>query len=432
MKTRLLALLALCCSLHGHGQNWRATNLCSVPYLPVVMEADNDHMYGTLFNSVTATLEKLNTDHTSWDTITTSAEITVPRFMKIVGPRLYISTVNSGVYSMMYYTTDGGSTYITDTAGLPHYISGVSLIGRVQHHKGRVFVAMSGNGYYMKDTASATWHSINVPTMLNAPLDPLTFFGDTLYAYDNSGANAFYYSTDWGTTWTARTSNLPSDYGTHVLVADEVSGRLYSGGAWNANTEYGLKYSDNGGITWTTSTEAAAFLGHTASGALQTITAIYAHNPTVYLAMDNNKDASAPDIVGSFTGLANLAYDTLGLPTNAASNVNGINFQMYQGKLALNLNVIDVYLKEGTTTINEQHTASGFNIYPNPCHDYLMLSDNTGAPVMARIIDYTGREVWSSVFPVREANVSHLQNGIYLVELIVDGHVTGTKTFIKE
>ncbi|MCW3122165.1 MAG: hypothetical protein JWQ38_1657 [Flavipsychrobacter sp.] len=433
MKKQLLSVLFVLAGISAFGQ-WQATNLTSVTYLPIVMETHNNTMYATVFNGFTATLNKLNSDNTSWTAIPTSSVITVPRFMKSAGTRMYMSSINSGVYSMVYYTTDGGANFIPDTVGLPPSFSGVAIVGAIQYHKGKVFVAMAGNGYYMKDTADVAWHSVNCPTMFNAPLDPLTFYNGTLYGYDNTGTNTLYTSTDYGSNWTVVASNLPSDFNTTMITADDVSGRLYAAGSWGGSPlVYGLKYSDDGGKTWTTSTEAAPFINKNYNNTQQQITAIYAHSPTLYLALENNKDLSAPNIVGSTTGLAGLAYDTVGLPTNAPGAANGIKFQVYQDKLALCLNVIDVYLKGTPNGIKEQQVANNnFTIFPNPCRNTLAIQ-TTGKPATEiRIMDYTGKTAMTLPGTVKEAELSSLRSGLYLIQFINDGSVTEIQKFIKE
>ncbi len=425
-------MIALLVSLHSLGQSWQATHLTSVTYLPIVMENHNGTLYATVFNSVTATLNKLNADNASWTTISTGADITVPRFMKSAGSKMYMTTVNSGVYSMVYHTTDG-SSFTLDTVGLPHSFGGVTLITRIQYYKGKVIVAMSGNGYYLKDTADAAWHSINCPTAFNAPSDPLTYFNDTLYAYDNSGADIFYVSGDWGMNWTARTTNLPTDYSCNLLVADEVTGRLYAAGAWSSAAMYGLKYSDDHGVTWTTSTAAAPFMSLNYMHSQQHITAIYAHDPTVYLALENNADNTAPDIIGSTSGLANLAYDTVGLPA-AGGAANGFNFLMYQGKLALALNVIDVYLKGVPNYINEPMAQkNNFSLYPNPCTDRLIISSkNNATPSEIKILDCTGKVVRTLTGDTKQIDVTRLPAGTYLVTFVYDGKASEIQQFVKE
>jgi len=430
MKRTLLFALSVMMSLKAVSQAWQATNLTSVTYLPIVAATHNNDMYATVFNGFTATLNKLNTGGTSWSAVTTPTTITVPRFIRSAGTRMYLSTVNSSVFSMLYYTTDG-STFIPDTVGLPHMSTGVSLIGQILYFKGKVIVAMAGEGYYLKDTGAAAWHSINAPTMFNAPGDPMTYYSDTLYGYDNTGTHTLYVSGDWGTTWTVRNANLPGDFATNMFVADDVTGRLYAAGSWGATPSYGVKYSDDHGFTWTDATNANAFIGLNYQGMQQKVTALYAHDPVVYIAMENNADNTAPDIVGSMTGLSNLAYDTTGLPAIGGA-ANGIGFFMHQGKLALNLNVLDVFIKGGPAAVSTTKAATVFSLYPNPATDVLHVVSQAGVRVQSiRITDMGGRTVLHQQGGMQQVDIRLLQPGIYVAELVAQDNTRTVQRFVK-
>jgi len=230
-----------------------------------------------------------------------------------------------------------------------------------------------------------------------------------------------------------RTTNLPSDFITHVFTADEVTGRLYAAGSWGTSPmHYELKYSDDHGFTWNTASAATPFIGTNAGNTQQLITAIYAHDPTIYIALENNKATSAPDVVGSTTGLANLAYDTVGLPTNAAGAVNGTRFLDYQGKLALSLNVIDVYLKDVPNAVfGVQTSGRSVSLYPNPCRDALHISGNSAVKEI-RVMDLAGRVLQHVAGSATTVDVSGLQPGMYLLQTVDDHAVVDVQRFVKE
>lgn len=432
MKKQLLFVLLSFAGLTASAQ-WHGTNLSTYSYVTVIMEQHKGKLFSTSGTVYSAALATLNSDNTSWTTIPTGSTIIRPVLLKDADSRLYMTTAEGIVNSLLYYTRDNGATFVVDTAGLPRLGTGVAPIGRIQYHHGKIIAAMAGDGYFIKDTADAAFHSINVPTMFNAPSDPLTCYNGVLYGFDRTGTSAFYTSSDWGANWTLVTTNLPTDYSGTLLTVDEATGRLYMAGAWGATVTYGLKYSDDGGKTWTDATSANAFISKNYSNTQQQITAVYAHDKDVYIALENNKDMTAPDIISSSTGLSGLAYDTTGLPSIGGAG-NGINFLSYQGRIALCLNVLDVYLKGTPNAVKKQQVAdAGFTLYPNPCTDHIMLSrTGTAAADEFRIIDYTGKTVVTLPAHTREVDLRHLNAGLYLMQAFKDGMITAVQRFVKD
>lgn len=435
MKTHLYAYLLIVLSFAGANAQttWQPTNLTSVSYLAITsMESHKGDLYATVFNGFNSTLYKLDSGNSSWSTVSTGTAITVPSRLRSAGSKLYVSTVNSNVYSMLYYTTNGGSSYVLDTVGLPKSFSGVALIAGLQYYHGKMIANLASYGYYLKDTASASWKSIDVPTALNGGADPVTYTADTLFAYDNTGTHTMYVSGDYGNTWTVRTTNLPAGYATSVFVADDVTGRLYSAGTWS-NTSYGVYYSDDHGKNWTLSASANSFISLNANGTQQLVKAIYAHSPYFYMALENNKNNSSPDIVGSSTGFNNLAWDTLGLPQTAASAVYGTGFLMHQGKMVTSLNVMDIYMKGTAIGIHElSEDQTIFHAYPNPCSETLsIVLKNSIKANKIKVLDCTGKILQEYPGNTGSINTSALAEGIYFLEIISEKDGRQIKKFIK-
>ena len=97
---------------------------------------------------------------------------------------------------------------------------------------------------------------------------------------------------------------------------------------------------------------------------------------------------------------------------------------------------INFYYEEtggNTTGIETIMDRSEFKIYPNPASDHLKVKLNGQEIQQIRIIDVTGRMVFESRagFNASEANipVSHLQNGVYILQL-TSGNKTGTNSFV--
>lgn len=432
MKKPILLCLLVLTGMQLIAQSWTPTHLTSVIYLANTgLESHNNQLYATVFNGFTANLFRLNSNGDAWDTVST-AGITVPRSVRSAGSRLYLSSLNQGVYSMLYYSTDDGNSFNLDTAGLPKYFSGVATISSIQYYNGKVIVNAGSYGYYLKDTGAALWKHVDVPTALNGGIDPVTGLNDTLFAYDNTGTHALYVSGDYGATWTLRANNLGTDYGTNILVGDETTGRLYSaGGKGSSLTEYGLYYSDDHGITWTKQ-DLSAFIHKNAGNTQQLITALYASGPDIFLALENNKNSTAPDVISTNSGIGGFAYDTLGLPLNAADAMKGLYIVKHGGKTAIGFNTTDVFIKGGAVGMSESSMlAEKMIFYPNPVSDHIHIEGNEAAFSLV-ITDVLGRPVGAATGDTDKIDATLWSGGIYFVSIFARGQLLATKKIIRQ
>ena len=90
-----------------------------------------------------------------------------------------------------------------------------------------------------------------------------------------------------------------------------------------------------------------------------------------------------------------------------------------------------------STFIQEEKTASEFNVYPNPANEitYIRLSNNTPADVNISILDATGRVVANQTYKnlssesIVPFNTSAYTNGLYTVRVASNGTVS-TRTLV--
>ncbi len=434
MKKNLLFYFLALTALISNAQSWSPTNITNVTYLPVTAaEFHKGELYATMFNGFTGVLYKLQPGNKAWDAVLTGS-IAVPRFLKSAGSKLYMSSVESGVASMVYSSADNAANFTADTLGLPQTYGYAALVYGLQYFDGKIIANTGSAGYYLKDTSETAWRAIPVVTALNGGIDPLTGVHHTLFAYDNTGTKTLYKSDSYGSSWDAVTTNLPVDYGTSKLIGDESTGRLYSAGTWDNSSKYGLYYSDDMGTTWTLSAEAAPFLNKNAGGGLQAVTAMYADGNRFYMALENNTNSSSPDIAGTTTGLANLAWDTLGLPVNAASSVSGTAFLADGDKFALQLNTTDVYLKggSGSTAVNERSFTGDIRVYPNPFADRIEVAVPSDRRITRiSLFDEQGRLILSEINGSGVFNTASLHKGIYIIVVSLNDNSTIRRKLIK-
>ncbi len=429
MKKFLLCLLVASAALQSTAQNWQASNLTNVIYLAITAtESHNNELYATVFNGSTASFNKLNANGTSWSTINLP-NVTVPRFIQSAGTRMYISTLNSGIISELFYTYDEGAHLVMDTAGLPRGFGSVSTIFGLQYFAGKVIANMGGGGYYLKDTTATKWVAINVPTALNGGADPITCNHDTLFAYDNTGTHTLYYSTNWGTNWTVQTTDLPNEFACGRIVPDLVTGRLYCSGIWDNNLKTGVFYSENSGKNWT-QLNLAAFITKSANNGAQNIQSLYANGNNIYIGLENNKDQTAPDLISTKTGVNGFAYDTLGLPKSAAG-VYPVKIQAHKNKVFTALNVIDVFLKGDNSGITTNTLQNLINVFPNPASDLIQLDANGLKLTSVNILDVSGKLIYAAPFS-STLDVSGLPAGNYTIQCFSSEGLVAVQSFVKQ
>ena len=149
--------------------------------------------------------------------------------------------------------------------------------------------------------------------------------------------------------------------------------------------------------------------------------------------MENNKNSSAPDIVGTTTGLQNLALDTLGLPSTASSGVAGTKFVWYNNQLALQLNAIDVYLKQGSTGIKTIINESEISVFPNPSNGIVYFNSQVLNSKLL-ILNVSGELIYSTTIQqdFQAIDLSKQAKGIYFYTIEKDNKRISSGKIILE
>ncbi len=431
MKRILLLTLLIFIGFFSMAQQWESTNLATFNFANTTLESHNNTLYSIYNTSLSGDVYTLDAGKTSWTQQTFSGVTGFPTFLESTGDKLYLGTVGLG-FSMIYYTTDNGATFVEDTVGLPKFTSGVNTLYGFQFFNGKVVANMGSSGYWLKDTADVSWAQIDVPTFFNGGTDPLAFYNDSIYAFDNAAATTFYVSGDYGATWMTRTISLPASYKADLLIANASTGRLYTSGSSNSGAQYGVYYSDDHGFNWTEATNLNTFIGTDANGGQQEVTAMYANGNTIFMALENDASNSRPDVLSSSTGIANMAVDTVGLLTDPSGMMNGARFLEFQGDVYMGLNVRDVYRKSSSSTIGLSETnLNEVILYPNPSSEKIYFSGLNGVNNRVRIINTIGVEVINTTMLSNSIEISGLAKGIYVVQILSDGKLVETMRLFK-
>lgn len=427
MKKQLLTLLAVALMLPLWAQ-WQGTNLTNLPYLPIGnMTVHKGDLYAILVDLTPSKLYKLDAGGSSWTAVTTSAA--GPRLIQDAGNKMYIATLN-GTSSQIYYSYDGGQTMILDTVGTTS--PGGTLPVNMQYHNGKILLG-TNDAYFIKDTGDIQWRNITdlSGSAIFPPADPITWYGDTMYAYKNN-FQSLYISADYGATWVLRPTDLPSDFRTLRIITDASSSRLYVGGSWANDSISGIWYSDNGGSHWTL-VNTNGLINKATDNTPQKIWAMYADGQTFYAAMNNSHSPSAPDVIATTTGLANLAWDTTGLPTTADNQTYGDYFLRYNGDVYLAVNVFDIYKKGAPANSVATLGSKELSAYPNPAGSRLYIRQDESAPISKVVISsLAGQEIITTTYIPGGVEIGGLPKGMYVVEIYsMDGSHEAVR-FIKE
>lgn len=419
MKRITISTIILILSIKAYSQVWNATNLSTFSYVVVSsIESHNENLYGITIVGASRSLYKLNSDKTSWTEINTSAIGGKPMYVKSTGSRLYVAVLGPTFNSLLYYSEDDGETFVIDTGGLPEYFDGIRLIYGLQYFNEKIVVNFGAEGYYIKDLNDTIWHKIDTTEFLNGGSDPICILNNTLFAYDNSGAFKLYSSVDYGTSWTEVNTNLPSTFGVAELTSDEAKGRLYIAGGKTDQTEYGLYYSDDNGLTWIYNS-LTPFLDTDINGAQQEIREIYTNDNRLFLALENNLIDSPVKIISSSNGIENLALDITGLLNDQVGKIYGHTFLEHDGQMVVALSNQDVYIKSSTLGTGDPYSLNQqITLYPIPIDDILTIS-GLKEKGYSQIIVYSldGKTIKKENIDNNKINLSGLESGFYTINI---------------
>ncbi len=426
----LITLLFFSGVFFCNAQNWEATNLTiSNAFAITDIHSHDGTLFATVNMGISGALEASTNDGQSWSTQTMTNVVGFPQFMASAGNRLYMSS-NNTFHGILYYSEDGGATFTQDIAGLPAGIGGGAvIITSVQTLGNMLVIGLGSDGYYAKDinNLANSFIKFDTVTSLNAGTDPVAFHNGVLYTYDNAGAKTFYSSIDFGTNWTVPSSNgLPTDLQSEILEINQVTGRIYLSGesnfSGNIAANYGLYYSDDGGNNWSQmDLSMVAATNHLSD--FHKVMALYSQGNLFYAAFDNDVANSAPDVISS-TNFPTITpvIDDVGLPTDVPGNVHGRKFIEHNGKMALSLNLIDVYIKGEALSNNKTLAESFFKLYPTIIKNQPLLID-TKYDGELKIFDCTGRKILKTFVHEgdNQINVSYLSTGMYYLTLDFEG-----------
>ena len=411
MKTKIILLLGQMLALTAYGQGWNAHDLgTQTNHINGSMVEHN----GKLFVENASNRISVSTDGgVTFTDITTD---TIPgsiRYMVSAGNRLYVGTYNQGnAEGNLWYTTDEGLSWQTDTVGVPHQIFSPTLkrdiYALISYNNGTQLLASwgGGDGYMRKAVTDAAWTKIS----FFDPIDPIAYTAsnDTVLAVNS---NTVYYSTDNAVTWTALgKTSLPSFFVPKGF--DIEGGRIYLGTDATIQQKFSLFYTDDFGTTWDT-LPVNHLIGKSWLGQPQRPGTLKAIGNNVYLSLVNNKGNSPLNLISSSDGGATFSHDTTGLKNDQFGTGILFKFLEHKGKVFAMNNYQTLYSKGISVGLTENRLRS-FSLYPNPATDRLHLDFGGEKPTILRVYNSRGQLVLEKqVTPNGEISIENLLPGFY-------------------
>lgn len=390
---------------------------------------------GALFaSSNTEGFIRSTNDGASWAPVgqtgfTTSFIGTRVSHIRSVGDDLLVVTFNpTYASSMVYRSADGGNTFVPDTAGLPK-VSGNNEcvnIDRIEQHNGWVVVDVANIGNWWLVPGNSAWQKNN---------DTVTQWSEN-FAFHNGmaytwGTSKMYAASDPLGAWSQVASNgVPPWFTAHTLKCDASNGRLFVVGQSTTTQEYALLFSDDAGVNWS-DIPLEPIQGTNWLGGMQTITALYAQNGLLEVALQNEAGTSLPNVFVS-TDAATFTTDNNGLLADAGQLQHGTDFVAHAGKLFMVMSSPGIWMKDlatGLSVILPQ--GSSLMVHPSPAAYQVHV--HADSPVVAvKAWDAAGRRFEVPVIGNGTIGVESLSRGVWQIEVRFADGSWGRGRFVRE
>lgn len=180
----------------NHGLNWVACNngLQSYPYIQCFALKDNFIFAGALGGGY---IYRSSNNGNYWDTLRLSGSA---KTMVASGSVLY-AEATAGPQGTMYKSTNNGANWISVNNGLPGF-----SMDNLEKCGNNVYASSWGDGLFVTTNEGDNWTQL---TGGNGGIKTMESKGDTLVACYYFPNKTFYVTTNGGTTWQTKLSDLP-------------------------------------------------------------------------------------------------------------------------------------------------------------------------------------------------------------------------------
>jgi len=332
-------------------------------------------------------------------------------------PQIQYSTYVQG---KIYKTTDGwvSNTTIVENSGTGVDESGAWVTPYIMHPTDHLTLLLGKSQVYKTTNGGNNWTQLGDIVGISGKIKAM--------AYAPSNTNTIYVATDYqlfkttngGTSWTS--IRQTSQQITYIMVDPADAQRVfYTTSGYSAGSK--VWFSSNGGSTWSN-----------ISGTLPNVPA----NCIVY----QNKTTDKGYFVGTDLGVyyrgENMGdwvkYST-GLPNVVVNEleISYVNNKLWAATYGRGLWNTDLYSSVG---VDETDWNQRISIYPNPNNGEFSIVVPQNITYDLKIMNVVGHEILSQQNINRATSsysINELSNGVYMVQLIIDGQTITKKVIVQ-
>lgn len=321
-----------------------------------------------------------------------------------------------GPYSGTFKTTDGGLNWTPIVfVGVMCYNQGLYFW---DENNGMVGGAGCFQGEYIERISGGTWISstVNSPSSVASDLVKDIDFLNSNFGLAVSESR-FLRTTDGGVTW----DTIPSGTPNLLTSVEIINDTLAYAGYIDTTTGYGALVTHDAGLTWGMESSMATFYYPDYHDV--------AEAPNGYLYAACATDFGSAGLMFEDDGSGWWFYPLDHPLRSIDSYGDSIVFAVGDsGYVVTNTDPAMLNLHKKEISVDE------VLLFPNPATDQITFFVNGQADYhlqAIRILDISGREVYSTTDPENTLNVSHLTPGMYVLQLQVEGQDI-LKKFMKE
>jgi photosystem II stability/assembly factor-like uncharacterized protein len=415
MKKFFLLSLCLILSLSSYAQ-WDSCGVTNNNSNPQIEAMDAFiHFNGRLFVHNFMNGMQYSDDYgQSWDTIAQGRFSGVPVSFYTVDQKLYTSTLVSGaVGGVQYYSSDNGSTWTEDTAGMPGAVINPSfkanVIKAAQMGDYIFYQFRSPTQFYWRHKDSTTYHPDNFAN--TNFMHGWHFEQDTIWA--SIGQQVYYLSQARGNYVACPNNNLNNAF----------SGIIYKNGAYiymptrDANLDWILCRSNDNGANWDT-VYLQNLLGSGSFGATRGVNSIYAQGNQVWMGPGSKGSGTTCEIFYSNDAGSTWTIESQNLPEDPFGTYAVVKFVNAGGYMFAQMAFKDIYRKAFNIGLPKR-TASKVKLYPNPSQGVFRIESSL--PV-AKVLIYDLRgNTLKEYHRMNSYSVRDLRSGVYQVKIQLEG-----------
>lgn len=323
--------------------------------------------------------------------------------------RIYANMKINNFDFELHYSTDNGSSWAIDTAGLPKNITASGKASMMVEYMGDNYVvAYNSTSARYKKLGDPSW---TITTIDNVIID-VTAMNGNWFAI---GTGKLLKSTDKGVSWNPiSTSGLPSGFQGLTLVTNDKD-RMFISEPPAAGGEE-IYFSTDEGVSWSTTNSAGQFT-HTNPW----VGAMYAVGNYLFAAISPefaNVQDPPPFLISSTQQPNFTVGDTSGIARGGTTTAFPFFFHI-NDKLFTIMGELYVSTPGFAANIGIKEQQTEVTLFPNPTHNYIQI--NVANPHYWQVLDISGKPIiQGNNRSSHRVSLEGLTPGVYFITIFDD------------